>query len=251
MELPQNDGAFWAPDLADDGTLVYSVANGFEQSGSCVGAARWDGKTWQDIGQPVTCAFDPDETREVEAIDPSIVDVDGKLFLVVGGGLIHAAELNPETLLLEGGEWWEPGHPDWLELATGPVIENEQGWVEAAQLVEIGQWLYLFVNWGQCCRGLDSSYEIRMGRAKSIEGPFLDKNGTPMSSGGGSLLLGTRGDQVGPGHISVRQKDGPLIGSFHFYDAKRDGLPWVGEVELSIREGWPEVNSLLPIARPE
>ena len=33
-ELPANDGAFWAPDLASDGTLVYSVANGFDDTGS-------------------------------------------------------------------------------------------------------------------------------------------------------------------------------------------------------------------------
>lgn len=251
-ELPLNDGAFWAPDLGDDGTLFYSVANGFEESGSCVGAARWNGQTWQDVGQPLTCAFEPDETREIEAIDPSIVALDDKLFLVVGGGLIVATELNPKTLLVKSGDWWEPGHPDWIELATGPQIDDEQGWVEAAQVVEIGQWHYLFVNWGECCRGLDSTYEVRIGRAKSIDGPFLDKQGTPMNEGGGSLFFETTGDLVGPGHMSVRQGgNGSLLGSFHFYHGKRDGLPWIGEAELSIKDGWPEIKRLLPITRPE
>lgn len=30
---------------------------------------------------------------------------------------------------------------------------------------------YLFVNWGRCCRGVDSTYEIRIGRSKAIAGP--------------------------------------------------------------------------------
>lgn len=250
-ELPLNDGAFWAPDLSQDGTLVYSVANGFEESGSCVGAARWDGKTWQDVGRPLTCAFEPDESMEVEAIDPSLVDLDGRVFLVVGGGLIHTTELNLETLSSESGDWWEPGHPDWIELATGPRIDDEQAWVEAAQIAEIDGWLYLFVNWGECCRGLDSTYEIRMGRAKSIEGPFLDKDGTPMTQSGGSLFFETTGDLIGPGHMGFRKSnDGSPVASFHFYDGKRDGLPWIGEAEISLNDGWPEINTLLPVIRP-
>jgi arabinan endo-1,5-alpha-L-arabinosidase len=128
---------------------------------------------------------------------------------------------------------------------------KEQGWVEAAQIAEIGEWLYLFVNWGECCRGLDSTYEVRIGRAKSIVGPFLDKDGAPMAMGGGSLFLETTGDLIGPGHMGFRKSnDGSLFGSFHFYDAKRDGLPWIGETKLSIKDGWPEIKNLLPIARP-
>jgi arabinan endo-1,5-alpha-L-arabinosidase len=90
-----------------------------------------------------------------------------------------------------------------------------------------------------------------MGRAKSIEGPFLDKDGTPMTQGGGSLFFETTGDLIGPGHMGFRKSnDGSRVASFHFYDGKRDGLPWIGEAEISLNDGWPEINALLPVIRP-
>ena len=39
---------------------------------------------------------------------------------------------------------------------------------------------YLFVSFDQCCKGVASTYNIRVGRADRIEGPYLDKDGKPM-----------------------------------------------------------------------
>jgi arabinan endo-1,5-alpha-L-arabinosidase len=251
-ELPANDGAFWAPDLASDGTLVYSVANGFDDTGSCIGAARWDGNGWQDIGVPLTCAFEPDSTQEVEAIDPSLFDHDGRLWLVAGGGLIHATELDRDTLIPVSGDWWEPGHPHWYELARGPQRGAEFGWIEGARFYRSGSWVYLIVNWGRCCDGLASTYELRIGRASSVKGPFRDQEGHNMSEGGGSLLMKSDGDQIGPGHASIRLKDdGTEILSYHFYDKRREGLPWIGEAQLNWQNGWPVLIRQLEIIRPQ
>lgn len=250
-ELPGNDGAFWAPDLAADGTLVYAVANGFEEAGSCVGAARWDGATWRDVGAPVTCAFDPDPTREVEAIDPSLHEEGGRLWLVLGGGRIVATELDRSTLQPVSGAWWEPDHPGWLDLAVGPGPVDDPGWVEAARLHRSGGWTYLVVNGGACCRGVASTYELRVGRARSVAGPFLDRDGRDMRAGGGSLLWAGAGAQVGPGHASVRRRaEGVDVLSDHVYDAERNGLPWIGEAELGWEDGWPRGVRPLPLRRP-
>jgi len=250
-ELPGNDGAFWAPDLAADGTLVYSVANGFEQSGSCVGAARWDGTGWRDIGEPLTCAFDPDPAREVEAIDPSLFDDGGRHWLVTGGGLIHATELDRRSLRPVSGDWWEPGHPGWHELGIGPGPARDPGWVEAARLHRAGDWVYLVVNWGACCNGLSSTYELRMGRARSVEGPFLDRQGRDLRAGGGSLLMRGQGGQIGPGHAGFRRRaDGRAVMSYHFYDARRRGLPWIGEALVGWQDGWPVITGRLQPQRP-
>ena len=251
-ELPRNDGAFWAPDLAADGTLVYSVANGFDDVGSCVGAARWDGSGWRDIGEPLTCAFEPDPTREVSAIDPSLFEDRGQLWLVTGGGLIHATELDRRSLIPVSGDWWEPGHPDWHELATGPGPVDDPEWVEASQLYRKGEWIYLVVNWGACCSGLSSTYELRIGRARDVEGPFLDREGRDMRAGGGSLLWEGLGEQIGPGHAAFRTRpDDVTVISYHFYDGLRGGLPWVGEAVLAWDDGWPAVSVILPPARPK
>ena len=51
-------------------------------------------------------------------------------------------------------------------------------------LVQVGgtrKWL-LFVNWGACCNGRDSTYEIRVGMADSAAGPFKDKERSEPSS---------------------------------------------------------------------
>ena len=250
-ELPGNDGAFWAPDLASDGTLVYSVASGFDEAGSCVGAARWDGAGWRDIGAPLTCAFEPDPAGEVEAIDPSLFEDDGRLWLVTGGGFIHATELDRQSLMPVSGDWWAPGHPGWHELAVGPGPAEDPGWVEAARLHRRGDWVYLIVNWGACCNGLSSTYELRIGRAHGVEGPFLDRDGRDMRAGGGSLLMAGQGRQIGPGHAGLRHRaDGTTVMSYHFYDAARDGLPWIGEALLAWENGWPVIDRRLSPPRP-
>ena len=43
---------------------------------------------------------------------------------------------------------------------------------------------FLFVNWFGCCAGIDSSYEIHVGRSSSRTGPYLDRDGVEMTNGG-------------------------------------------------------------------
>jgi arabinan endo-1,5-alpha-L-arabinosidase len=47
--------------------------------------------------------------------------------------------------------------------------------IEAAAIYQHDGYFYLFVNWGACCRGVNSTYEIRAGRSREITGPYLDK----------------------------------------------------------------------------
>jgi len=47
--------------------------------------------------------------------------------------------------------------------------------IEASYIYRHGNFYYLFVNWGICCRGVESTYEIRVGRSEKITGPYLDK----------------------------------------------------------------------------
>ena len=38
-------------------------------------------------------------------------------------------------------------------------------------------WYYLLATHGSCCAGADSGYNIRVGRARKVTGPFLDPDG--------------------------------------------------------------------------
>lgn len=260
-ELPENDGAYWAPSLLEGAgglpALAYAVANGFEDDSgaSCVGLALAEGDihagpprlSWRDYGHPLTCVFGADGYQaEFSTIDPVLwKDPDGHLWLMAGGGLIHASRLDPQTRLPVSGDWFTPYHPGWTILARGPRDPDApggHGWVEAAQIHRRGDWHYLFVNWGACCRGVDSTYEIRIGRSRALMGPYLDRQGRDLAQGGGSLLLASRGRVIGPGHAGLwTRADGVDVLSFHAYDAERDGLPWIEERALRWVDGWPEV----------
>jgi arabinan endo-1,5-alpha-L-arabinosidase len=44
-----------------------------------------------------------------------------------------------------------------------------------------------------CCRGLDSTYKIAVGRSRSVTGPHYDELGTPLLPGGGRVVLSEHG----------------------------------------------------------
>ena len=88
----------------------------------------------------------------------------------------------------------------------------------------------LFVSFDQCCKGVASTYNIRVGRADRIEGPYQDKDGRAMLEGGGSLMLATAGRFIGPGgQEAVKTSKGDWL-AYHYYDG--DGA---GASKLSFR----------------
>jgi hypothetical protein len=78
------------------------------------------------------------------------------------------------------------------------------------------------VTHGSCCRGADSGYNIRVGRAKKVTGPFLDNMGVDMIQGGGKLFATSAGRVIGPGHFGLFELgDGVQRFSLH-YEADLD-----------------------------
>ena len=85
--------------------------------------------------------------------------------------------------------WWSEDDPSYHYLARGPGDPGDSEWVEAAYLHKHAGLYYLFVNWYGCCAGVDSTYEIHVGRSQLIHGPYLDKDGRDMKLGGGEIIL--------------------------------------------------------------
>src|SRR5207244_9251668 len=107
-------------------------------------------------------------------------------------------------------------------------------------LLKHGDYYYLFVNWDYCCRGVNSTYNIRVGRSKNVTGPYLDRNGTDLRQGGGTLFLAAAGPEIGPGHAGVYAGDGTSWFSYHYYDAADNGRPKLGLRTLTWdAAGWP------------
>jgi len=99
------------------------------------------------------------------------------------------------------------------------------------------------VNWGICCRGTNSTYEIRVGRGEKITGPYLDQDGKDLRVGGGTKFLAREGVFIGPGHAGIVSVGGTNWFSCHFYDGTRRGLAALALLPLRWNaDGWPEAG---------
>jgi len=80
-----------------------------------------------------------------------------------------------------------------------------------------------------------------VGRSRSLQGPYLDRDGKPMTQGGGSLVLEGGPEWYGVGHNAVvSTEDGDWL-VFHGYDAKDKGRSKLRMEKLSWVGDWPSV----------
>jgi len=235
--VSDHKGYLWAPDIIRQGDryLLYYSVSGWGKNTSAIGLASsptLDSKDpdyqWKDEGIVIRSGKDD----PYNAIDPQLFkDTDKSLWMVFGSFWtgIQLIELDAKTGLRH------PEHQKVHQLAWHESIE-------APALFKHGGFYYLFVNWGLCCRGTDSTYEIRIGRSKKITGPYLDADGNELVTGDGTLFMKTEGDRIGPGHASfLQEKDGTHL-FFHYYDGKRRGIPTLGDMRLRWNDkGWPEI----------
>lgn len=242
--VPENRNlSYWAPDLirVDDRYLLYYSVSTLGKMTSGIGLAtnptldpNDPAYRWTDQGVVVqTQAGQPGEAYN--AIDPAIFqDNDGSLWMVFGSYWtgIKLIQLDPKT-----GKRLAPDSP------MHSLAYNES--IEAAFISRHDDYYYLFVNWGSCCRGPESTYNIRIGRSKSITGPYVDKEGVSLLKRGGSTFLGTtNGPLIGPGHAAMLTAEGKS-----WFTCKFEGdLRLEGNATLAIlplqwnADGWPEAT---------
>ena len=171
-----------------------------------------------------------DGVEDSNAIDPGVFrdPNDGRLWLVYGSyfGYIRLVELDPKT-----GKRLNPN-----DQPRNIAINSE-----ASDMIYHDGWYYLLVTHGSCCRGADSGYNIRVGRARKVGGPFLDNDGVDMIQGGGKLLIGSGGRVVGPGHFGlIDLGDGVQKFSLHWEaDLDRGGASVLDIRPLLWKDGWP------------
>ena len=240
--VPLNRGNdFSAPDVikVGDWYLLFFSASSFGKNTSAIGVASNPtldpmdpAYQWTDGGIVVQSH----ENDDFNTIDPAaFLDRDGKLWLTFGSfwSGIKLIELEPAT---------------GRRIALDSPMYSLAHWnaIEAPYIYQHDGHYYLFVSLGMCCRGVNSTYHTRVGRANKVTGPFLDRDGKDLLLGGGTVVVDTEKPYIGPGHAGIIEKDGKFWFSCHFYD----GTTPRGVSRLSIRpltwsaDGWPVVGKI-------
>lgn len=244
-------GHTWAPDVIyHNGRyhMFYSCST-FGKNTSAIGHAvttslhPGDSARWEDTGAIITSR----PGLSYNAIDPAvIIDQQGKPWMTFGSfwGGIQLVELSSDLTSLASGAACKT-----ICTRQGAVINYhgipKDNAVEAPFLFYHEGYYYLFVSFDFCCRGLKSSYKVMVGRSKSIQGPYLDKQGVDMAQGGGSLLLASTPQYIALGHCAVYHYDGKDYFLAHGYSRSEDGA---SKLLLTTMEwdaqGWPQLSNI-------
>ena len=170
-----------------------------------------------------------DGMEDQDAIDPGLLldPTTGRLWVSYGTyfGTIRLIELDPQT----------------GERVKGNVEKDIAIDCEATDLIYRDGWYYLLGTHGTCCDGVNSTYNIVVGRSRSVEGPYMDNVGRDMFHGGGKMVIAA-GDRVcGPGHFGRTIIDeGIEIMSCHYEaDFDQGGRSVLGIRPLLWKNGWP------------
>ena len=170
-----------------------------------------------------------DGQEDNDAIDPGIMldPNTGRLWVSYGTyfGFIRLIELDPAT----------------GKRVEGNVAKDIAIDCEATDLIYRDGWYYLLGTHGTCCDGVNSTYNIVVGRSRSVEGPYIDNVGRDMLQGGGKMVIAA-GDRVaGPGHFGRTIVDeGVEVMSCHYEaDFNQGGRSVLGIRPLLWKNGWP------------
>lgn len=251
-------GHTWAPDIVrgKDGMwhLYYSCSS-FGKNTSAIGHA-WsptlkDAK-WTDTGMVVEST----SKDRYNAIDPAVViDDEGTAWMSFGSFWdgIQLVRLKDDMSTVDKKFKMQtiasrPKNTPRDSLA--PVAPGSKA-IEAPFIYRRREWYYLFVSWDYCCRGQRSNYKVMVGRSKSVTGPYLDKEGKPMTQGGGTLIYRGEPWHNAAGHSAAyKMPDGREIFICHGYSREYEGESNLVIKEMKFEDGWPALTDMKSMTAP-
>jgi beta-xylosidase len=240
----------WAPDIAyfNGRYNLYYAVSSWGTIDSVIGlvtSPSLNSPVWTDQGKVVQSdavwqATTNTDFTSINCIDPSIlVDTNGTIWMSFGSYSdgIMVIQLNPAT-----------GKPLGSAATAVKIAGNGATFfsntTEGSCISQRGGYYYLFLNFGGCCSGVDSTYNIRVGRSLAVTGPYLDESGNSMLNGGGTVLLESTGRFIGPGHAAIMNDNGTNWFTYHYYDGNNGGTPTLGLARLNwSADGWPVLTN--------
>lgn len=251
-------GHFWAPDILYHEGLyyIYYSVSSFGKNTSCIGVATnttLDTSAmnyhWEDQGMVVQSVPGRDLWN---AIDPNIAfDDQGDAWMTFGSFWegMKLVKLDSTLLRIEKPEQWYTIARRERSFEVPDRIAGDAP-IEAPFIFKKNGYYYLFVSFDYCCRGVESTYKIMVGRSKNISGPYVDKDGVDMFLGGGSLVLEGDNRYQGLGHNSAYTFDDQDYLVFHAYDSEDEGKPILRIMKIDWdEEKWPVPTKDLDVSR--
>lgn len=221
-------GNLWAPDInyVNGQYRLYYAASTFGSNNSVIGlatATNIEGP-WTDAGE----VFRSTSSNNYNAIDPDYLE----------GKLSFGSFWDGIKMIDIGADGKRSG------TALYNLASRGGGAIEAPSIVHIGSFYYLFVSFDKCCAGTGSTYRTMVGRSSSITGPYLDQNNVNMLSGGGTQLLATNGNEIGPGGGDLNSLPGYY--AYHFYDGAANGAAKLQIRPINYANNWPVFGAPIP-----
>ncbi len=251
-EVPKFDGNIWAPDISfHNGKyyLYYSISS-FASNRSCIGVATnttLDPSDpdfmWEDQGKIIESVPGRDNWN---AIDPNLIfDENGVPWITFGSfwGGLKLVKMNSDLVSIAQPEEW---HTIASRERDRLLDETDPGdaAIEAPFIYRKNEFFYLFVSFDLCCRGEKSNYNVRVGRSKTLIGPYFDKDGVSMLNGGGTLILSGDETFYGVGHCAISDLKNEDYFLCHGYLKKDKGKPILITKKISWDiNGWPTLIS--------
>ncbi len=241
-DIPEQNGHLWAPDIHyRDGKfhLYYSVSAWMNFDSSIGYATNTTlnpddpAYEWVDEGKVIDFR---NGGEGVNCIDPNIfIDDDGSIWLLYGS---YKAGLRMVELDRKTGKLKNENSPDLTVLTTSLG--------EGVYLIKSDGWYYIFASRGKCCAGIESTYQVVIGRSKNIKGPYLNKEGKSWVDNNYTLFMAGDYEQPGKGHNGFFNENDTTFMVYHAYtrSAEPEGTSLLNIRPMYIdSEGWPTTDS--------
>ncbi|MBD0279561.1 MAG: arabinan endo-1,5-alpha-L-arabinosidase, partial [Flavisolibacter sp.] len=246
-DIPEQKGDLWAPDIhfRDSKYHLYYSVSAWMNFNSSIGYAtnitldrNSPNYKWEDQGQVISYK---NGGEGVNVIDPNVfVDKDGKVWLIYGSykAGLRMAELDGKTGKLKS------------EMPQLFTITTSLG--EGVFIIKGPEYYYIFASRGRCCAGMESTYQIVMGRSKNVTGPYLNKEGKSWVDNNYSLFLAGDSTAPGKGHNGFFTERDTTFIVYHAYTRAANGVPLLNIKPLYIDEqGWPTLDASKKLFRRE
>ena len=230
-------GGLWAPDINyinNQYVLYYALSLWGEEHKNGIGVATADNPEgpFTDKGK----LFTSDEIGVQNSIDPALFTNDDGSKHLFWGSLrgLYMIEMSNDGLSIKQG-------------ATKQKVAGNG--MEGVYIFKRGNYYYLFASVGSCCAGINSTYQLVVGRSLNLTGPYLSRSGNALLDGSYTVVISGNSTFAGPGHCSqiIKDLDGNDWILYHAID-KRNSAQFSWRMLMLDKlywdnDGWPYIGN--------